>query len=47
MKRAIDPFETDRLKALHLDWVTFHTESQRHYPKGETASHVLGAVIKE
>jgi cell division protein FtsI (penicillin-binding protein 3) len=47
VKRKIDPFETDRLKAMHLDWVTFHTESQRHYPKGEVASHVLGAVFKD
>jgi cell division protein FtsI (penicillin-binding protein 3) len=47
VKRRIDPFETDRLKAMHLDWVTFHTESQRHYPKGEVASHVLGAVYKD
>jgi cell division protein FtsI (penicillin-binding protein 3) len=47
VKRRIDPFETDRLKAMHLDWITFHTESQRHYPKGEVASHVLGAVYKD
>jgi cell division protein FtsI (penicillin-binding protein 3) len=47
VKRRIDPFETDRLKAMHLDWATFHTESQRHYPKGEVASHVLGAVYKD
>lgn len=47
VKRRIDPFQTDRLKEMHLDWVTFHTESQRHYPKGEVASHVLGAVFKD
>jgi cell division protein FtsI (penicillin-binding protein 3) len=47
VKRRIDPFETDRLKAMHLDWIAFHTESQRHYPKGETASHLLGAVYKD
>jgi cell division protein FtsI (penicillin-binding protein 3) len=47
VKRRIDPFETGRLKEMHLDWVTFHTESQRHYPKGETAAHVLGTVYKE
>ena len=47
VKRKIDPFETDRLKEMHLDWVTFHTESIRHYPKGEVASHVLGAVFKD
>ncbi len=47
VKRRIDPFETDRLKEMHLDWITFHTESQRHYPAAETASHVLGAVYKD
>jgi cell division protein FtsI (penicillin-binding protein 3) len=47
VKRRIDPFETERLKAMHLDWITFHTESQRHYPKGEVASHILGAVYKD
>ena len=47
VKRRIGPFETERLKALHLDWVLFHTESQRHYPKLEVASHVLGAVYKD
>lgn len=46
VKRRIDPFETDRLKAMHLDWVTFHMESQRHYPKGYTGAHVLGAVYQ-
>ena len=45
VKRRMDPFETERLKALHLDWVSLHTESVRHYPKGETAAHVLGAVF--
>jgi len=47
VKRKIDPFETDRLKALHLDWITFHTESQRHYPSGEVAAHILGSVYKD
>ena len=46
VKRRVDAFETDRLKTMHLDWVTFHTESQRHYPKGDVASHVLGGVYK-
>jgi len=46
VKRRIDPFETERLKAMHLDWVQFHTESLRHYPKAETAAHVLGAVYR-
>ena len=40
----MDPFETERLKSLHLAYATFHTESQRHYPAGETAAHVLGGL---
>jgi len=47
VKRRLDPFETQRLKAVHLDYVTFTTESGRHYPKGQTASHVLGFVNKD
>jgi cell division protein FtsI (penicillin-binding protein 3) len=47
VKRRIDPFQVDRLKAFHLDWVTFHVESQRHYPKGDTAAHIIGGVYKD
>jgi cell division protein FtsI (penicillin-binding protein 3) len=47
VKRRLDPFETERLKAVPLDYVTFTTESGRHYPGGQTASHVLGAVNKD
>jgi cell division protein FtsI (penicillin-binding protein 3) len=46
IKRRLDPFETNRLKAVHLDYVTFHPDSHRRYPKGETASHIIGAVYK-
>ncbi len=46
VKRKIDPFQVDRLKAFHLDWITFHVESQRHYPKGDTAAHIIGGVYK-
>ena len=45
VKHRIDPFETERLLALHLDWVALHSESVRHYPKGETAAHLLGSVF--
>jgi cell division protein FtsI (penicillin-binding protein 3) len=47
VKRRIDPFQIERLKAFHLDWVTFHVESQRHYPKGDTAAHIIGGVYKD
>jgi cell division protein FtsI (penicillin-binding protein 3) len=44
IKHDMDPFETERLKSLHLAYATFHTESDRHYPSGETAAHVLGGL---
>lgn len=47
VKHRLDPFETDNLKKLNLEWASFHVESQRHYPKAETAAHVIGTVYKE
>ena len=46
IKRRLDPFETERLKALHLDYVDFHPDSLRRYPTNETAAHIIGAVYK-
>jgi cell division protein FtsI (penicillin-binding protein 3) len=44
IKKQMDPFETERLKSLHLAYATFHADSERHYPGGETAAHVLGGL---
>jgi cell division protein FtsI (penicillin-binding protein 3) len=44
VKRKIEPAEAEQLRSLHLDWIDFQTESQRHYPNGELAAHVLGSV---
>lgn len=44
IRHGLDPFETERLKSLHLAYATFHTESRREYPGGETAAHVLGGL---
>lgn len=44
IKHGMDPFETERLKSLHLAYATLHTESARHYPSGQTAAHVLGGL---
>ncbi|MBM3773863.1 MAG: PASTA domain-containing protein [Acidobacteria bacterium] len=44
IKRKI-PFEqAQRLKTLQYDWIEFRGESQRHYPKGALAAHLLGSV---
>ena len=44
VKRKITNSEADELRSLHLDWIDFHTESDRHYPNGTLAAHVLGSV---
>jgi cell division protein FtsI (penicillin-binding protein 3) len=49
IRHHLDPFATERLRNLHLAYATFHNESERQYPDGETAAHVLGGlgVIKK
>lgn len=44
VKRKISYEEARRLRSLHLEWIEFHAEAQRHYPKGAIAAHVLGSV---
>ena len=44
VKRKLEPEESRRLRALNLGWVEFRKESRRFYPKGQLASHVIGAV---
>ncbi|MEX2263475.1 MAG: penicillin-binding protein [Bryobacteraceae bacterium] len=44
IKRKISPLESERLRSLRLEWIEFESESQRHYPKGLVASHVVGTV---
>ena len=44
VKRQMTPEEAQNLRNLDLDWIEFESESQRHYPKGKLAAHVLGSV---
>jgi len=44
VKRNISAEESESLRKMALDWIGIATESQRHYPKGELAAHVIGAV---
>jgi cell division protein FtsI (penicillin-binding protein 3) len=44
IKHDITEQEAQNLKALNLDWIHIDTQSQRHYPKGSLAAHVLGGV---
>lgn len=47
VKRKISPEESERLRSLGLEWIEFRKESQRYYPKGSLASHLVGAVDHE
>jgi cell division protein FtsI (penicillin-binding protein 3) len=46
IKRKLTPEEYDNLLNLksRIDWVSLSNESQRHYPNGTLAAHVLGSV---
>src|SRR5262249_38504647 len=44
VKRRIEYDEGQRLRDMHLDWIGMEKETQRHYPKGPLAAHVLGSV---
>ena len=36
--------EADRLRRMAFDWIQIDSGSERHYPKGQLAAHVLGGV---
>lgn len=44
VKRKITPQESESLRSLNLEFVEYRTESERHYPDGTLASHVVGTV---
>lgn len=44
VKRKISREEAQNLRNLGLEWIKLESESQRHYPKGMLAAHVLGSV---
>jgi cell division protein FtsI (penicillin-binding protein 3) len=47
IKRKISQDEADRLRRVPLDWFFIAHESQRHFPNGTLAAHVLGSVNSE
>ncbi|MFB3827655.1 MAG: penicillin-binding protein [Bryobacteraceae bacterium] len=47
IKRKIPYEQAQRLRSLHLNWITLQPESQRHYPNGKLAANVLGSVDHE
>ena len=44
VKKKVPFEEAKSLRDLRLDWVDIDEESQRHYPNGSLAAHVLGGV---
>ncbi len=44
VKRKVSNEEAERVRELNLKGIYFQKEMKRFYPKGELASHVLGAV---
>jgi cell division protein FtsI (penicillin-binding protein 3) len=44
IKRGLTPDETESMRKIALDGIAMEHESQRHYPKGGLAAHVLGGV---
>lgn len=44
IKRRAEYEEAQHLRDLNLEWVSFQRESQRHYPNGSLAAHVIGGV---
>jgi cell division protein FtsI (penicillin-binding protein 3) len=44
IKRKASYEEAERLRSLNLEWVSFLRESQRNYPNGTLAAHVIGGV---
>ena len=46
VKRKITPEQAERLHALQLEWISFESESQRHYPKGPLAALCQRIVVE-
>jgi cell division protein FtsI (penicillin-binding protein 3) len=44
VKRKIPYEESQHLRSLNLDWIGIQRETQRHYPNGALAAHLLGGV---
>ncbi len=44
LKRELTPIKENEILALGIPGIGFRTETRRFYPKGETASHLVGHV---
>ncbi len=46
IKKKITRQESERLHAMHADWIVFQQDSKRVYPSNTVAAHVVGSVYK-
>ena len=46
IKKKISDQESERLHALHADWILFQEDSKRIYPSESAAAHVVGSVYQ-
>ena len=46
IKKKISRQESERLHAMHADWIAFEQDSKRIYPNNAVAAHVVGSVYK-
>ena len=44
IKQKVSPEESRKIRGLKLDWVEFHRDSRRCYPKDRLAANVIGGV---
>ncbi len=44
IKQKVSPDESRKIRSLKLDWVEFHRDSRRRYPKGRLAANLIGTV---
>lgn len=42
VKRSVDLVALNKLKALHIPWLTFESNHQRSYPNGAVAGNIIG-----
>jgi len=44
IKQKVTPAESNKIRSLKLDWIEYHPDSRRCYPKGRLAANMLGSV---
>ena len=47
VKHKLSPVESERLRSIPVNWIDYTRTTQRYYPNGQIAAHVLGGVYKQ